>query len=392
LIGESESSLLCGEDTVSEYQYYEFRAIDRPLDDHQIQKLRAISSRAVITPTSFVNEYNWGDFKGDPDEWMQKYFDAFLYYANWGTRRFMLRFSKRHLDSNFAGLYCIGDSAFLKTKGEHVILSFAADCEDDDWIAAEGWLSSMIPLRSEIMAGDLRCFYLAWLLCIQNGEVDDDEIEPSVPANLGELSASERSFADFFGIDCDLIEVAARRSFRSPKNENSEALKSWVHTLPEKEKDEILFRAIADEAHIGPELRIRYAREMSDRNRPATEEQRRTAGELLKAAEELTQEKKRQATVHAAAEKARKEKELADARDKYLQSLAGKENEIWLKIESLISTKQPGKYDEAVNLLVDLRDLAEGRGRSEDFSSLCSELCRKHEKKPSLLRKIQKEL
>jgi hypothetical protein len=49
---------------MSEYQYYEFRAVDRPLDDRQMRELRAVSSRAVITPTSFTNEYNWGDFKG----------------------------------------------------------------------------------------------------------------------------------------------------------------------------------------------------------------------------------------------------------------------------------------------------------------------------------------
>jgi hypothetical protein len=378
---------------MSEYQYYEFRTIDRPLDDRQMQKLRTVSSRAVITPTSFVNEYNWGDFKGNPDEWMEKYFDAFLYYANWGTRRFMLRFSKRHFDADAATAYCIGDSALLKTRGEHVVLSFEANCEDDDWMEAAGWLASMIPLRSEIMNGDLRCLYLAWLLCIQNGEIDDDEVEPCVPANLEELSASERSFADFFGIDRDLLEVAARRSSRSSrKDDNREALKSWVHDLREEEKDEILLRVMADEAHVGMEFKMRFAREMSGRNKPAIEEHRRTAGELLKAAEELTQEHERQAVVRAAAEKSREEKELAAARNKYLQSLTGKENKIWLKIESLISTKQPGKYDEAVKLLVDLRDIAEGRGKSEDFLSRYRELCRKHEKKPSLLRKIQKEL
>jgi hypothetical protein len=38
------------EKTVSEYQYYEFQAIDRPLTKDQIQELRSISSRAEITP------------------------------------------------------------------------------------------------------------------------------------------------------------------------------------------------------------------------------------------------------------------------------------------------------------------------------------------------------
>lgn len=367
---------------MSEYQYYEFRAVDRPLNDRQMNELRAVSSRAEITPTSFVNEYNWGHFKGNPDEWMEKYFDAFLYCANWGTRRFMLRFSKRYFDADAAAEYCIGDSAFFETRGEHVVLSIEADCDSDDWMEASGWIASMIPLRSEIISGDLRCLYIAWLLCIQNGAADDDEVEPCVPADLQELSASEKSFADFFGIDCDLIEIAAQKSPRFLKeDENRSALKSLVQSLPEEDKDEILWRAMKDEAHVGTELKIRFAREMGDRNRPALEGQRRTAGELLKAAEELTQEKKRQAAMQAAAEKARKEKELADTRDKYLRSLAGKENEIWLKIEALISTKQPGKYDEAVKLLVDLRDFAEIGGNGEDFLLLYHELCRKHDKK-----------
>jgi hypothetical protein len=49
---------------MSEYQYYEFRTVDHPLNERQMRELRAVSRRAVITPTSFVNEYDWGDFKG----------------------------------------------------------------------------------------------------------------------------------------------------------------------------------------------------------------------------------------------------------------------------------------------------------------------------------------
>ena len=51
---------------MSEYQYYEFRAVERPLDDRQMREPLAVPSRAVITPTSFTNEYNWEDFKGSP--------------------------------------------------------------------------------------------------------------------------------------------------------------------------------------------------------------------------------------------------------------------------------------------------------------------------------------
>ena len=44
-----------GDALLSEYQYYQFQSIDRPLTDRQMGELRAISTRADITPTSFVN-------------------------------------------------------------------------------------------------------------------------------------------------------------------------------------------------------------------------------------------------------------------------------------------------------------------------------------------------
>jgi hypothetical protein len=57
---------------MSEYQYYEFLAIDRSLTEEEMDELRALSTRAAITPVSFTNEYNWGNFKGDPYKLMQR--------------------------------------------------------------------------------------------------------------------------------------------------------------------------------------------------------------------------------------------------------------------------------------------------------------------------------
>ena len=76
---------------MSEYQYYEFVAIDRPMTKKEMAELRSRSSRAMITATSFVNEYQWGDLKGDPADWMRRYFDAFVYTANWCSCRLALR-------------------------------------------------------------------------------------------------------------------------------------------------------------------------------------------------------------------------------------------------------------------------------------------------------------
>ena len=63
-----------------------------------MSELRKLSTRAEITTTSFTNEYHFGDFRGNPRSMMEKYFDAFLYYANWGTHWFMLRLPAKLVD------------------------------------------------------------------------------------------------------------------------------------------------------------------------------------------------------------------------------------------------------------------------------------------------------
>jgi hypothetical protein len=44
-------------EAMSEYQYYEFQAIDRPLSARERRELRACSTRATITSTRFTNHY-----------------------------------------------------------------------------------------------------------------------------------------------------------------------------------------------------------------------------------------------------------------------------------------------------------------------------------------------
>ena len=108
---------------MSEYQYYEFRTVDRSLTAGEIAELRKLSSRAEITATSFTNTYSYGDFRGDPDRLMEQYFDAFVYVANWGTRHFMVRLPVRGVDLPTIEAYAGGGLAFW-IKGEFVILSF----------------------------------------------------------------------------------------------------------------------------------------------------------------------------------------------------------------------------------------------------------------------------
>jgi hypothetical protein len=230
---------------MSEYQYYEFLALDRSLTDKQRAELRSISTRAEISATRFVNEYQWGDLKGDPREMVERYFDAFLYLANWGTRRLMFRLPRGVLDAETAQLYCYTDTGSIIETDSHLIVSLYVDREPDDyWDEPGGQLAAMVQARSELAAGDLRLLYLAWLLALQSGEMDDEDTEPPVPAGLGNLSASLQAIVDFFEIDEDLIAVAAASS---PSIEEPRGLAEWITALPLEEKDALLTRVVAGE-------------------------------------------------------------------------------------------------------------------------------------------------
>jgi len=375
---------------MSAYQYYEFQAIDKPLSEKDREELRAISSRAQITSTSLVNEYNYGNFKGDPLKLVEKYFDAFLYVTNWGTHQFMLKIPRKLIDLDLASQYCIGDSWTIYEKGDYLIFDFTSETEDYDWEEGEGYLSPLISLRSDLIRGDYRCLYLAWLFCAQMDEIEDDEAEPPVPANLGNLNASLESFANFMRLDKDLIQVAAKNSIEEQKPvKNDQKLKLWIGGLSDSEKDTIIFRLINNnDPHIGNELLQRFRETLAIKDTQNNEKASRTVMELLQKAEAYTEEKERQIAEQKAKDNARQEKEVAIARGKYLNGLAGRENEIWEKIDALILTKTPKAYDEAIRHLIDLKDLATKNNTASLFKSKLMAIRENHSRKSSFINRI----
>jgi hypothetical protein len=150
---------------VSEYQYYEFQAIDRPLGAADRQALRALSSRARITATSFTNHYEWRDFRGDPAELMERWFDLHLYLANWGTHRLMIRWPRRLIDRNRLAPFLRGvDCAKLHVSGDNLILDVERTIEpglefEEGGDEGSGWLAALAPLRATVLEGDLRLFF-----------------------------------------------------------------------------------------------------------------------------------------------------------------------------------------------------------------------------------------
>ncbi len=376
---------------MSEYQYYEFQAVDRQLTADEMRELRAVSSRAVITSTRFTNHYEWGDLKADPRDWMERYFDAFLYLANWGTHRLMFRLPWRALDPATARLYCRGEAAEARVAGEHVILEFDSEDEESEWWVEEEdeSLSALLPLRADIAGGDLRALYLGWLLCVQAGEFDDDEVEPPCPPGLRRLSAPLEAFATFLRVDRDLLDAAAAGSADAEEAFPTEEASRWISGLPEAEKDALLLRLIeGGEPHLRAELVRRFRDARTPTGSGATSG-RRTVGELLAEAERRAGERQRLEAERATRERARREREAAEARERHLAELAGREAAAWREVETLIATKQPKRYDAAVALLGDLRELAVRAGRQGEAEDRIRDLLARHAKKATLIERLR---
>ena len=278
---------------------------------------------------------------------MAAYFDAFLYLANWGTRHLMFRIPRTVLDTEYAGQYCYTDAASLTETDDHLIISLYADRDpDDSWDETTGELGAMVAARSELLGGDHRLLYLAWLMGIQWDQVDDEDTEPPVPAGLAGLSGALRAIAEFLDIDEDLIAVAAEAS-PPLKEEPAAGLADWIATLPSAEKDKLL-TMVADAE--GPQVRAlllrRFRADSPSQNAPARSA--RTAAQLWAAAgarktvrEEAEAQARRAEAERGAAAK-------AAAYNKRLDQLAARTEAAWQEIEDLIETKKPRDYDQAV--------------------------------------------
>ena len=369
---------------MSEYQYYEFQAIDRPLTKAEQEMLRALSTRGRITATSFTNHYEWGDFKGDPRRLMESSFDLHLYVANWGTRRLMMRAPKRLIDRHGLGIFLDEvDWVTSWSKGDHTIIDIFRDeveSDYDDWDDGTGWLAALAPLRGDILAGDPRLFYLLWLSAVAEDFLPDDTPEP-LPG-LGPLTGGLEAAAAFFGIDRDLVEAGAASRYEQEPAPG--AARAIVAGLAEEEKTDLLVRLMEGDVHIGTELRRRARARNSDGCRP-----RRTVGELRAKARDLRAARERAEAERRRAEERRRVQEAQEARRARLDAVRYRGDSVWTEVETEIGRRNASGYDRATALLADLKQLAAEEGTAADFSRRLAAIRERHARKGQFIKRLQ---
>jgi hypothetical protein len=267
---------------VSEYQYYEFQALDHPLTDADRAYLHSLSSRVEVTSTSASFTYSYGDFRGEPQQVLERCFDVMLYVANWGTKQLLFRLPRSLVNLADFDAYYFPDIISTTLTSDYVILDINFEEEPLGWIEGTDWVERLTPLR-ELLGGDLRLLYLAWLKATQIAidETEEDPREPPVPPNLQNLSAPLQAFVELVGIDEDLLRAAAQASMT--QEQKPEPLENCIAQLTPEEINHFLVSIARGEPHVDLKIR-RKLKELAFGQRPEsspTASERRLLSELL---------------------------------------------------------------------------------------------------------------
>jgi len=345
---------------MSEYQYYEFQAIDRLLTDAEFESIKKLSSRGNVSRSQAIFVYNYGDFRYEPIEILSKHFDMMLYMANWGTRRLCFRLPKKLVNLEEITFYCVPDVITTSIVNDHVVIDIHFNSDGGyGWIEGDGILSELLALRNDILQGDYRTLYIAWLgsLTQDNADDIDDQLEPPIPPGLKQISPHLKQLIEFLEIDADLIEAASTESIEK-LNCNLE-IKQWLPKLTTTERDKFLLQLLNGEPNVDKQLNKRL-RQLADADtnfkKNILENGQRTASQLLAAAEKLDIEKK-----------AKKQRAKEEARIANLNALAPQETQLWVEVFQQINTKTTKGYEQAVKLLSDLKNLAHHLGTTDQF-------------------------
>ena len=374
---------------MSEYQYIEFRAVDKPLTDKQLEFAETQSTRAEISQWSFTNEYHYGDFHGNIHKLMRGGYDVHLHYANYGTRRVALRLPNGlPFDKRLWKQYCADkDESFSwhpDRKGPGGIIEWCpfhdAGSIEEEW-EPQQYVADCIALRERLIQGDLRALYAIWLCTISGDDGDWEGIEPPVPVGLSESAGIFGNLLWFYGVD-PLTLVAASEGI-PPLTDSAEcgratSVKTWISKTKVAQARELLERFLTEDP-IG--VKAELLAEIRD-GRPSASwphvpgtrsfQQLRSAADALRDKINAAEKKKEAQKAKRAAAKAEK------VRKKRMKQMSENPQKWLVETENLVKARGRDNYHAAAEILADMR---EALGETEDDSITrkhAAHLCKKH--------------
>ena len=184
---------------MSEYQYYEFCSLHSPLSAAACKEMKALSSRAQVGTHTASYVYHYGDFRGNAEALLLKYFDIFFYIANWGTVRLMFKYPTEQVDVEKLKKYHVKDVIICKVKENYVLLDIRVQNEEGfGWTEGEGLLSALLPLYEEIKLKNYQ--FLKLVKAVNDELTGEKENSLSLMLARTKLSLAQAAFLDRVGM------------------------------------------------------------------------------------------------------------------------------------------------------------------------------------------------
>jgi len=369
---------------MSEYQFIHFLAMDRPLDDRQLEFMERQSSRAEVTRWEFTNEYHFGDFHGNAREMLRSGYDVHLHYADFGIRRLWIRLpaglpcDHRTFEAFRVG-NCLDWKADKKGPGGILEIEPEADAEmyDEGMYDVDKLLPEIAPVREQLMGGDLRALYLAWLACAY----DEDSLEPPVPAGLDKLTPALEAIATFYEVTEDLIAAAGKRSPPAPKARDAgQRLKDWIAKQSQDDLRELVGRLLAGDAAATRAETLSRIRDQTGAGAWPLAEPTRTLAQLRESAGGVRDQRLR-----------REEQARDRARRKRLASIAADPAKTIANVEKLVKVRSVESYEQAAEQLADLREALRPERGPAQARAVAADLRRKNPRLHRLIGALRKQ-
>lgn len=379
---------------MAEYQFYEFRTVNRALTRAEQAEVNTWSSRANVTPGGATFVYHYGDFKRDPERCLLSHFDMMLYVANYGFRRLMFRFPADLVDVEALQAYTwqheedYEHHISVYQKEGYVVVDIEENAEGgyDFWVEGEGVLPAVAPLWADIINGNYACLYLAWVhfaayfqeMMDDSNEDDEDApmTEPPVARGLKLPSAALSEFMRFWGISDDLRSAAAENSSAEDLIPAAE-LEQSLERLSATEKTAFLARLLRDEPHLRAAL-VKRLKEVAGLRVAQPNDKPRSLTALMEA-QNVTAQHRVEDEKRAAAEKRRLE----------LEAMKQRESAIWSAVEANLLKKTGSGYDHAVKELMDLHDLADYNKTRPQFEERMADIRERYGRSSALTQRLK---
>ena len=354
--------------------------------------LRALSTRAHITPVSFTNEYEWGDFKGNPFDLMRRFFDAHVYVANWMTAVFMVRLPIEAIQKKTAEAMSVDDVLDLDATKMHWIISWRLDeSENYDRFGMEdgrGWMARLAPVRDELLSGDIRSLYIGWLAAVTREMVDDDDLEPLPADGMGSLTAAQQALVEFLEVDKDLLEGAGIGSPALQAEEISQKeINNWLNELPHDEVLSLLKQLLEGQG-LKAERTLKNQFSVWRRGFKGDRDEA-----FLRSVEELKINAKTAKMKRLEREKREQEQRKArhrKEREAYLATLARDFPKAWKVAEQQVTRGSGSAYDAACRTLTDIAEAYALHVSRSDFSQELKQFMASHMRRKTFVQRLEK--